>query len=138
MSILYKKILLAVVLLFVICIATVFAWLKGKEAGIKVAIQDSFYVHKLHAGRELDALKNLRSGKYEDVRSNLETGLNLSIMMLSRDDQIRIMNNNTRLDMLKFLHQIKEYRQVSPWLEGDESLRLKIEETLSKLPKIDQ
>jgi hypothetical protein len=97
-------------------------------AGINTALQGSHYCHILHAERELSALDNLREQDAEATRSNLETGLNLSVVFLS--NAYSSMDERALQSSHETLLKIKKHREQYPWAGYDENLRQRIQTVL--------
>jgi hypothetical protein len=110
------------------------AWRVGHSGGVREGLKDSFYAHKLHADRNISALRNLSDGKIEDARSNLETGVNLSVALLTGQDRVELMDKKTKADIDATLREIKAYRKLNPWQGYNENLRLSITKALEAIP----
>lgn len=109
-------------------------WYAGYSAGIQNAIQSAFYCEKLHADRHLSALKNLKDSRLEDARSNLETGLNLSVVLMTGSQRTPLMDEMTKRDIEESLRDIRAYRRTNPWAGYDDDVRRRVHEALENIP----
>lgn len=101
------------------------------SAGLNKAIQESYYCEVLHAERELSAIENLQKQDLEAARSNLETGLNVAVVMLSVGHSL--MEEKTLNRSHEALLKIKKHRENNPWVGYDENLRLRIQKELDAI-----
>ena len=101
------------------------------SAGINKAIQGSYYCEVLHSERELSALDNLQKQDIEAARSNLETGLNVAVVMLSNG--YSLMEEKTLHRSHEAMLKIKKHRENNPWAGYDENLRLRIQNELGAI-----
>lgn len=106
-------------------------WYVAYSAGVKKGLQESYYCHILHGERELSALDNLQRQDVEGTRSNLETGLNVSVSLLS--GSYPLMDERALQSSRETLLKIKKHREQSPWAGYDESLRQRIQNALNTI-----
>lgn len=106
-------------------------WYFAFSAGVNKGLQESYYCHILHGERELSALDNLQRQDVEGTRSNLETGLNLSVVLLS--GSYPMMDERALQSSREILLKIKKHREQNPWVGYDENLQQRIQSALNTI-----
>jgi len=117
----------------VLCLCTL-SWELGRQVGFKEGMKDAFYGYKLHADQELAALQNLKKNNLEAIRSNLETALGLSVLMLATNERLSLMTEKTKSDVTRTLVKIKDHRKIDPYSGADPAYKAFVDEKLKWVP----